>query len=153
MSLEQEIQQRSFRSENEKLVINILYTYSFLKNRMQAVLKAEGITAQQYNILRILRGQYPEPCSIHNLKVRMLDKDCDASRLIDRLFAKRLVTRKPCQDDRRRQDILISAKGLSLLQRLDPMVSGMYESLHMPKGMARTANEALDLVREQYRMP
>ncbi len=119
MKLEEEIKQKKFRNEYHKLAVNIIYTHGWLLNNQSAFLKKHGITGAQFNILRILRGQYPNPASINLLKERMLDKMSDASRLVDRLLQKDLVDRKICPEDRRRVEVVITEKGLTLLEETD----------------------------------
>lgn len=119
MKLEEEIKQKKFRNEYHKLAVNIIYTHGWLLNNQSAFLKKHGITGAQFNILRILRGQYPNPASINLLKERMLDKMSDASRLVERLLLKDLVDRKICPDDRRRVEVVITEKGLKLLEDID----------------------------------
>lgn len=94
MRLEDEIKQKSFRNEFHKLAVNIIYTHSWLMSKIIYMLSQYDITPQQYNILRILRGQFPSPASVSLLKSRMLDKMSDASRLVDRLVEKGLVEKK-----------------------------------------------------------
>ncbi|MCX7723608.1 MAG: MarR family transcriptional regulator, partial [Verrucomicrobiae bacterium] len=86
---------------------------------MNNVLSKFDLTPQQFNLLRILRGQYPSPASISLIKERMLDKMSDASRLVDRLIQKKLVERKICSQDRRKVDVIITRKGLKLLEKID----------------------------------
>lgn len=119
MKLEEEIKQKKFRNEFHKLAVNIIYTHGWLLNNQSAFLKKHGITGAQFNILRILRGQYPNPASINLLKERMLDKMSDASRLVDRLLQKGLVDRKICPEDRRRVEVVITEEGLNLLKEID----------------------------------
>lgn len=119
MKLEEEIKQSSFRNEYHKLAVNILYTHSWLISKIADHLWKFDLTPQQFNLLRILRGQYPEPASISLLKERMIDKMSDASRLVDRLISKGLVEREICPDDRRRVNVIITKKGLSLLKKID----------------------------------
>jgi DNA-binding MarR family transcriptional regulator len=125
MKLEEEIKQKKFVSQRAKLSINIIYTYHWLISKNQDVFKQYGITMQQFNILRILRGQAPNPCTIQLLKDRMLDKQSDVSRLVDRLVLKGLVLRQVCEKDRRKMDVLISESGLELLERMEPNVRRM----------------------------
>lgn len=129
MKLEEEIKVKQFQSSRHKLNVNLLYTYNWMVSKQQALFKQFGLTLQQYNILRILRGQHPKPCTIQLLKERMLDKQSDVSRLVDRLTKKNLVQRSVCQDDRRKMDVLISEDGLSLLAEMDPEVSRMDDYL------------------------
>lgn len=121
MKLEDEIHQKKFNSEAHKLTINILYTGNWLNSKHAECFKNMDITVQQYNVLRILRGQYPKPSSVKLVKERMLDKMSDASRIIDKLKLKKLVVRTECPNDRRSVDILITEKGLELLKSLDNM--------------------------------
>ena len=119
MKIEDEIHQTQFRNQKQKLAINITFTHYWLMDRFRQLLKQYDISSQQFNILRILRGQYPQPSSVNLLKERMLDKSSDASRLIDRLKIKGLVQRKQCKSDRRAVDILITEKGLEILKKID----------------------------------
>lgn len=119
MKLEDEIQQKKFKSEEQKLMINLLYTSNWLTSKNDSFFKNCDITTQQYNVLRILRGQHPNPCSIKLIKERMLDRMSDASRIVDKLNKKKLLIRRECPNDRRSVDVLITDKGLELLQSLD----------------------------------
>jgi DNA-binding MarR family transcriptional regulator len=118
MEIEKEIQNRKFINNYQKATINILYTYNWVNALLKQELDKHHITNQQFNILRILRGQYPNPCTINILKERMLDKMSDASRIVDRLVQKELVTRSTNKKDKRSVDILISDKGLKLLENI-----------------------------------
>jgi DNA-binding MarR family transcriptional regulator len=119
MEIEKEIVQRKFKNPLQKAVVNIAYTSSWLISKESAQLKPFGVTLQQYNILRILRGQHPLPATITLLTERMLDKMSNASRLVDKLQAKGLVDRKTCPHDRRQADVLINDLGLSVLKEMD----------------------------------
>ena len=119
MSLEDELKQKEFKSVYHKVVLNVMYTYSVLDNKFKFFFKKFDLTTQQFNILRILRGQYPNPATINLLKERMLDKMSDASRIVERLRLKGLVHRKTASGDRRSVDILISPEGLELLKKID----------------------------------
>ena len=119
MELEIEIKQKKFKDDYEKVLVNIIYTSSWINHLTTAFLKPYQLSPQQYNILRILRGQYPNPSSINLLIDRMLDKMSNASRIVDRLVKKNLVLRKSCPEDRRRVDIVITDKGMKLLDKID----------------------------------
>ncbi len=119
MKLEDEIKQKKFRNPYHKLTVNIIYTYNWMLPLLRSATQPYNITLQQYNILRILRGQHPRPSSLVLLRERMLDKQSDVSRLIDRLLVKNLVERTPCTEDRRKMDIRITDDGLNLLQDID----------------------------------
>ena len=119
MLLEDEIQQKSFKSPQQKLAVNILYTNNWLSNHYDKFFKGLDLTTQQYNVLRILRGQYPKPCSLKCVKERMLDKMSDASRIIDKLVTKGYAHRNECPNDRRSVNLIIAESGLHLLKQLD----------------------------------
>lgn len=124
MELEKEIYQTTgFKNDYHKIVVNLIYSYSWVTGLVKERLNKKEVTLQQYNILRILRGQYPNPATINLLKERMLDKMSDASRIVERLVQKELVTRCINKNDRRAVDILITEKGLDVLQSLDPIVT------------------------------
>ncbi len=119
MRLEEEINQKQFRNEFHKLAVNIIYTASWMKLKTQHVLRPHGISSEQYNVLRILRGQYPNPASVNMIIDRMLDKNSNASRIVDKLIEKDLVIRKESLTDRRQVDVFINANGQKLLEEID----------------------------------
>ena len=119
MKLEEEISQKKFRGEEHKLGVNIIYTHNWLDQYHAAFFKRHGLTAQQFNILRILRGQHPHHASIKLIRERMLDKMSDASRIVEKLRMKRLVTRDISKHDRRHCEVFITEKGLKLLSVID----------------------------------
>jgi DNA-binding MarR family transcriptional regulator len=119
MSIEQDIQQKQFKDPYEKVVVNLMYTHSWLTAHQTRVLKPFGLTGAQYNVLRILRGQYPQPATVNLIIERMIDKMSNASRLVDKLVAKKLVDRHVCPKDRRAVDVCITQKGLDLLTKID----------------------------------
>jgi MarR family transcriptional regulator, multiple gene regulator MgrA len=117
--LEEEIMQTTFRNERHKAIINLVYTGNWLTDKHSRFLKDFSISEQQFNILRILRGQHPKPASITLLKERMLDKMSDVSRLVERLRIAGLVQRDLCIHDRRAVEVVITAQGLKLLSAID----------------------------------
>ncbi|SFE20821.1 MarR family winged helix-turn-helix transcriptional regulator [Spirosoma endophyticum] len=120
MSIETDIKQATpFRTPYHRLMVNLMYTSNWIAASQTKLLKPSGLTLQQYNVLRILRGQYPNPVKVSDITERMLDKMSNASRLIDKLVAKKLVLRTECPSDRRAVDVVITDKGLELLQKLD----------------------------------
>ncbi len=119
MNLEDEIHQKKFKSDEQKLMVNLLYTTNWLNAQYDCFFKHSDITIQQYNVLRILRGQHPKPSNIKLIKERMLDRMSDASRIVDKLNTKGLLIRRECPNDRRSVDVIITDKGLELLQSLD----------------------------------
>lgn len=119
MSLEKDIQQKNFRTPQQKLAINLLYTANWLNYHYQQYFKQHKITVQQFNVLRILRGQHPNYCSLKLIKERMLDRMSDASRIVDKLVEKKYIIRHQCPSDRRSVNLLISDKGLAVLKDMD----------------------------------
>ena len=119
MSIEKDIQQSKFINEFQKAGINLMYTVSYLTNRNQQHLKSVGLTLPQFNILRILRGQHPKATTVNDLIERMIDKSSNASRIVEKLRAKKLVERKVCEHDRRAVDIIITDAGLTILEKVD----------------------------------
>ncbi len=119
MKIEEEIQQPKFRNAHQKAVINLLYTANWLMDKNNSFFKAYGITNQQFNILRILRGQHPQKISGAEIKSRMIDKNSDVSRLLDRLIAKKLIEKSQCPNDKRAADVMITKSGLDLLKIID----------------------------------
>lgn len=119
MRIEDEIQSTKFEDNYQKAVININYTQNWLSNHLRGEFDKFNLTMQQFNILRILRGQYPKPATVNLLKERMLDKMSDASRIVDRLVQKELVSRCTNTCDRRAVDIRISDKGLEVLSKIE----------------------------------
>lgn len=119
MKIKEEIYQVKFRNKNHKSAVNVIYTFNWLYEKHMELLKPFGLTIPQFNILRILRGQYPLPANIKLLKKRMMDKMSDASRLVEKLRIKGLVDRRVCDKDRRNVDVLITEAGLKLLKEID----------------------------------
>ncbi|RYU95715.1 MarR family winged helix-turn-helix transcriptional regulator [Emticicia agri] len=120
MSIEKDIkQQKPFKSPYQKLVVNILFTNNWMNSDHMNILKPFDLTAQQYNVLRILRGQYPNPITVNGIIERMLDKMSNASRLVDKLLTKDLASRCDNKDDRRACDVRITQKGLDVLKEID----------------------------------
>lgn len=119
MGLEKDIHQNKFRSTRHKAMINIMFTYGWLLERIKKFLEKEGVTHQQYNILRILRGSAPDPLSTLQIRERMIDKMSDTSRIVDRLIVKELVKKCACCKDKRLVDVTITDKGQKLLKKLD----------------------------------
>ena len=148
MKLEDAIKQKSFKSEGHKLNLNIIHTYSWLTNQQKGYYEQYGLTMQQYNVLRILRGHYPEPYSTHMIRERMLDKMSDVSRIVDRLCKKGLVISTKCASDKRLVDVVISDKGLSLLKEMDVSIEKLSELFsNLSSSEQVTLNELLDKIR------
>ncbi|HRN42338.1 MAG TPA: MarR family transcriptional regulator [Vicingus sp.] len=148
MKIEEAIKQKKFKSEYQKLYINIIYTANWLNNESIKTLKPFLISPQQYNVLRILNGQYPNAISVNNIIDRMLDKNSNASRLVDKLKQKELVEREICSNDRRQVDIKITEKGIQLLDEIaEKMDSFINIRSSLTENEAAITNEILDKLR------
>jgi len=119
MKIEDEIKQPVFKDNYQKSFINLMYTAGWLGLRQASAFREYGVTGPQYNVLRILRGQHPKPATVNLLIERMLDKTSNASRIVDKLETKKLVTRTVCPNNRRAVDICITEAGLGLLHQID----------------------------------
>ena len=104
------------------MALNLVYTTKWLEYKQLESFKEHDITPQQYNVLRILRGQQGNPIKVSEITERMLDKSSNTSRLVDKLLAKNLAKRTSCESDRRAVDVVITEEGLELLTVLDPFI-------------------------------
>ncbi len=119
MRIEEEIKQKAFSDLNNKLAVNIMFTHGRLFNMFEQFFGKFNLTAAQYNVLRILRGQYPDSVSVGTIKERVIDRNSDISRIADRLAAKNLILEIKEEKDRRKRKLLISNEGLNLLTSID----------------------------------
>jgi DNA-binding MarR family transcriptional regulator len=148
MRIEEEIKQSTFRSEYQKLLLNIIFTSNWLQSHILQMLKSYQLSPQQFNVLRILRGQHPKPATISLIQQRMLDKQSNASRLVEKLRLKGLVERKPRAEDRRVMEVTITDKGLALLRETDKLEEKFDQLLkNLSVDEARMMNEFLDKIR------
>ena len=106
----------------KKIILNIMYTQIVITENFNDVLKPYDISGEQYNVLRILRGQKGNPANMCLIQERMLAKTSNTTRLVDKLLLKEYVTRKVCPENRRKIEVLITLKGLEVLTDLDPKV-------------------------------
>ncbi|NBC07771.1 MAG: MarR family transcriptional regulator [Bacteroidetes bacterium] len=123
MKIEDEIQQtKPFRSNRHRAMVNLIFTHNWMVDQLKAKIKPFGITMQQYNVLRVLRGA-GEPISTSVIRERLLDKMADTSRMVHRLSQKNLVLRQECGHDKRLVDVSLTDKGYELLEKLDHIES------------------------------
>ena len=149
MKIEEEILQQSFRNEYQKSAINLIYTYGWLHNKQKKFFLKYNITAQQYNVLRILKGQFPDPITTSEIKHRMLDKNSDVSRIVDRLERKGLACKNTCISDKRLVDVSITHQGLQLLTEIEIQIlelDNFFSSLELEE--AKELNRILDKLRD-----
>jgi len=148
MRIEDEIKQQAFKSETHKLVVNLIFTANWMNGIQNKVLRAHGISVQQFNVLRILRGQSPKASSLILIRERMLDKESNASRLIDKLELSGLISRVQCPKDRRQVDITITQTGLDLLQAVSPEMERLSQQhIAIDDNEAKLLNDLLDKMR------
>lgn len=147
MGIEQDISQPKFRNEYQKSIVNLIYTYNWMNEKMRHFFDREKITPQQFNILRILRGA-GKPISTLQIRQRMLDKMSDTSRIVDRLLLKELVKKNTCPSDKRLVDVSITDKGKKLLEKIDRYETDMDAVLGgLSISEAKTLNNLLDKIR------
>ena len=148
MSLENDINQKDFRNEYQKGIINLIYTYNWMNEKMKHFFDKEDITGQQYNILRILKGA-GIPISTLKIRERMLDKMSDTSRIVDRLVIKGLVKKNICKADKRLVDVSITQKGIKLLDSFNKYESEMDAVVgNLSETETKTLNKLLDKIRQ-----
>ena len=112
-----------YESTFHEAIVNVAFTNNWLNDKIKQTVGPYEVTTQQFNVLRILRGQYPKPSTINLIKSKMLDKMCDASRIVDRLVQKDLIDKKINAVDKRAVDIMINEKGQALLEKMDEEVN------------------------------
>jgi DNA-binding MarR family transcriptional regulator len=148
--VEQEIlQSRPFRSDKERLIVTIMRTHAWICERFERELEPFGISQQQYNVLRILRGA-TEPLSTGDIRRRMIDRASDTSRIVDRLVEKGLAEKVPDNRDRRRIEVRLTPQGTELLTRLEPIVRRFHQCAGVLEPAERKLlTELLDRLRNQ----
>ncbi|MBS1534017.1 MAG: MarR family transcriptional regulator [Flavobacteriaceae bacterium] len=129
MRIEEIIKSTVAMSDAKKAILNLMYTQNIIGEKFSELLKPYDLSGEQYNVLRILRGQKGVPANMCVIQERMIAKSSNTTRLIDKLLLKELVTREVCPDNRRKMEIMITQKGLDLLATLDPKVDAHENSL------------------------
>ncbi|NVK49686.1 MAG: MarR family transcriptional regulator [Cyclobacteriaceae bacterium] len=146
--IEDAIRQREFKDPYNKAVVNLLFTHSYLVTIQNSLFKPYDISPEQYNVLRILRGQNGKPTTVSSIQERMLNKMSNASRLVEKLKSKGLLIREECPTDRRQVDVVISDKGLELLKELEVKVEEVNHTLiHLNDEEVTQLNDLLDKLR------
>lgn len=148
MKLEDEIKQRKFATPAQKALVNILFTSNWVNYQFRELFKNYDLTQQQYNVLRILRGRYPNSANPSEIKDVMLDKNPDLTRLCDRMCAGGWISREIDENNRRKMNIKITAKGLKLLERIDPEIVS-FEASH--QGLTDEEYEQLSDLLDKFR--
>jgi DNA-binding MarR family transcriptional regulator len=148
MKIEDAIQQKEFKDPYNKLVVNFLYTHSYIVTAQNSLFKPYDLSPEQYNVLRILRGQNGVPATVSSIQDRMLNKMSNASRLVEKLKQKGLVKREECPKDRRQVDVVITLNGLEILKELELKVDESNRSfVHLSTDDVQLMNELLEKMR------
>ena len=149
MKIEDEIKSTIPINIAKKVLLNVTFTKNVISDKFQEIMKPYDLSSEQYNVLRILRGQKGTPANMCVIQDRMISKSSNTTRLIDKLLIKEMVTRKECPDNRRKVEILITAKGLEILQKLDPLVIEYEEKF--ASNLTNIELENLNFLLEKYR--
>jgi DNA-binding MarR family transcriptional regulator len=148
MKLEDEIRQKEFKSPFYKAILNVRVTESWLSTQINQTLKPFGVSQEQYNVLRILKGQYPEPSPLQLISERMVNRMSNATRLVEKLRQGGYVTRHECPSNRRKVDILITEKGISLLEQIKPEIKQAMDGM---KNLSAEEAEQLNGLLDKFR--
>lgn len=151
MTLEEQLKQKEFKTKRQRAYLNVVYTASVLNLEQTRLFKPFGLSLQQYNVLRILRGQNGTPVSIGLIQERMLDIQSNASRLIDKLEDKKLAIRKVCPNDKRQMEITITQEGLKVLLELDEVIVLNESNIQLTDGEADMLNDLLNKLRKNQK--
>ncbi|NQY67914.1 MAG: MarR family transcriptional regulator [Flavobacteriales bacterium] len=148
MRFEDEIKQEKFKDVHHKAFLNLMFTSKHMESNGKEVMKPFGVTSQQYNVLRILKGKYPQLRSADEIKQVMIDKSPDLTRLLDRLLIREFVTRETCSDNRRKLEIGITKKGLKQLDKMEPALEEFHKAnKRITKKEAEELSKILDKMR------
>ncbi len=149
MKIEEVLQSTVPMDISKKIIMNIIYTQNIISENFNEILKPYDISSEQFNVLRILRGQKGNPANMSLIQERMLAKTSNTTRLVDKLLLKDLVTREVCPNNRRKIEVLITTKGMNLLEELEPKV---IEHEHFfSKKLTEDEKLQLNLLLEKYR--
>lgn len=149
MKLEKELKQAKFLNQYQKLIVNIIFTGNWVQSSNAKFLKPYNLTTQQYNVLKILGGKYPEAVNINTIAERMLDPTSNASRLVEKLRQKKLVERKISKEDRRQAEVVLTKEGINLLKKIEEKFISFEELLtSVSPEEAEILNRLLDKLRQ-----
>lgn len=149
MKIEEVVKSTTEYPLEKKTVLNIMYTQNVLSETFNEVLKPHDLSAEQFNVLRILRGQKGNPINMGDIQERMIAKTSNTTRLVDKLLLKGLVTREVCEANRRKMEIKITEKGLEVLHKLDPQVEE--HDIRFSNNLTTEELEQLNILLEKYR--
>ncbi|PRY86631.1 MarR family winged helix-turn-helix transcriptional regulator [Mongoliibacter ruber] len=149
MKIEEAIQQKAFKDIYNKAVVNLLYTQSYIVSKQSSLFKPFGLSPEQYNVLRILKGQNGNPITVSSIQDRMLNKMSNASRLVEKLKQKGFINREECPRDRRQVDVVITDQGMEVLKQLEEKIHSLNrELIQLNEEEIGQLNNLLDRLRE-----
>ncbi len=149
MKIEEVIKSTLPMDNSKKIILNIIYTQNVINDKFNEIVKPYDLSSEQYNVLRILRGQKGNPANMCLIQERMLAKTSNTTRLVDKLLLKNLVTREVCSKNRRKIEVLITQKGLDILKELDSKIIDHENSFS--KNLNPEELELLNQLIEKYR--
>ena len=150
LNLETAIKSTTFKTQKLKAGLNILYTAWWLKTRISGELKKFGLTHEQYNVLRILKGKHPDQMCVRDIADRMIEKNSNVPRIIDRLELKKMVKRSNSSEDKRETVVTITAVGINILKITTEDIDAVFDTIiPIPEDKAKTLNELLELFRSK----
>lgn len=149
MNIEAEIKSTVPLEITKKVILNIVFTRNMVNDNFIEVLKPFDLSSEQYNVLRILRGQKGKAVNMCDIQERMLTKSSNTTRLIDKLIAKEMVERNICQKNRRKMEVIVTQKGIDVLAKLDPLVND-YEA-NITHKLTKEELETLNILLEKLR--
>lgn len=147
-NINDEIRQYAYESSKQKALLNLMFTHNWIIQKINDFFRDQTVTNQQFNVLRILNGQHPKPCTAKHIKEVMIFKAPDLTRLLDRLIDKKLAERRFCEGNRRSLDISITVSGIELLNRLNPELSKLMDShIYLSESESESLSTLLDKAR------
>ncbi len=154
MTIEEELKTTNFNNLKHKTVLNILFTGAWLRTQAQGLFKKFGLSSEQFNVLRILRGQYPNALTLKDITARMLERNSNTTRIVDKLVGKGFVERTHSQEDKRELKIQITPQGLELLAAIDVefIDQQTYAIPHLSSEECGILNTLLDKLRQENKV-
>ncbi|MFT7396397.1 MAG: DNA-binding MarR family transcriptional regulator [Flavobacterium sp.] len=149
MKIEDVIKTTTILNNSKRIILNVLYAQNVINEKFNEVLRPYDLSGEQFNVLRILRGQKGNPANMSVIQERMIAKTSNTTRLVDKLLLKKFVTRKVCLENRRKIEVLITQKGLLVLEELEPKV--VEHEQHFSKNLNTEELEQLNRLLEKYR--
>jgi DNA-binding MarR family transcriptional regulator len=149
MKIEEVIKSTVALDNDHKIILNIMYTQNLINENFNELLKPFEISGEQYNVLRILRGQKGNPANMSMIQERMIARTSNTTRLVDKLLLKEYVTRKVCPENRRKIEVLITPKGLDILTQLDPKL--LQHNSSLARNLSADEQQQLNVLLEKYR--